>query len=363
VGAVTAVVIAFLAVYVPFARLVTSGASPRAVHPVVVRSPGGLLSWRGLPDPGVIDNASGLYLTWVTSKLPLGRSSEREELARVDTTTGDVTAERALVGRVAGVVELRGSLFVTVTAHGARLIRLDPVSLAETGHWYVSMGFLEGTSSIVSAAGGVWVAAGRRLVRFTPTRGKAVAAITMERAAESDVATDATGSLLLVGEADATGVGHIQRRDPLTGRLVAESPALEGVANPFVTSVAGGDVWVSEATGMMGYVRLYSLTSLTPVGGSCATGTPSATCVHGTNAISAQVSDGVLFVTQPAGGPAQNFCAATDGQVLARLAIPASDTLLAVGRDDLFLEAPIRGRTQTAPVVEMAIPRSCFPPP
>lgn len=337
------------------------GAAAAVVRPVVTKSADGLFTWNGLPDPAVIDTAAGLYLTWVTSPLPLGRSPEHEELAHISTSTGEVMARRAIDGRVAGAVKAGHWLMVTVTSSGEELLRLNPTTLAEDGNWRIGhTGLLgPGASSVVRTVAGVWVTGGDRLVRVTARRGKIVTSITLPGVAHSDLATNDAGSILLVGEANEEGLGHIQRRNPMTGQLIATSSQIGGVVNPFLTSVTGGDFWISEATGMMGYVRLYHLTDLSPIGSACETGARTETCVVGTNGIAARVRDGVLFVTQVDGGPAHNFCAEPDGHFLGTLPIPTTDSLLAIGQKVLFLLGPLAGRTQVETVTEVVIPSAC----
>lgn len=343
------------------AQVAPSAASTSVVRPVVTKSADGLLTWQGLPDPGVIETATGLYLTWVASPLP-SAAPEHEELARVNATTGKVTAKRTVDGRVAGAVTAGRSLFVLVTFGGEQLLCLNPLTLDETGHWRIGHSEVPGAeaSALGVAGGGVWVTDGDRLVRLTPTRGKIVASIAIPGAANADLATNDTGSVLLLGEANEAGVGLIQRRNPITGHLFGKSPQVVGIVNPSLTSVTRDDFWISESTGMMGYVQLYHLKDLAPVGSACHTGSSTETCIPGTNGIAARVSDGRLFVTQVFGGPAHNFCAGTDGHVLAALPIPASDGLLAVGRKVLFVLGPLSGTTQIEPVLEVAIPSACI---
>lgn len=339
----------------PGARHPRSGAE----LPVVTRFSDGLVTWSDIAQPRVLVAGADLYLSWMTSHPGSGRAPVREELARVDATSGKVRARRSVEGQVVSALVDDGSLLVLVTSNGEDLVRLDPTTLAETGHWRVggaSAPDLE-TSAMVRAGGAVWITTGPELVRFTTTRWRVSSAIPIPGAADADLATTPTGSVLLLGEATGGGLGHIQRRDVVTGQLVAESPALIGIARPGLTSVTGNDFWISEATGMMGHVEEFVLTSLTPTG-TCRTGIYTEHCIFGTNGLTARISAGTLFVTQEAGGPALNFCADRDGRVLAQLRIPASDSVLAVGRTVLFLLESPSPRSRTL-VKELAIPRPC----
>lgn len=71
------------------------------------------------------------------------------------------------------------------------------------------------------------------------------------------------GTILLDGEAEDGG-GAVQRRDPLTGRLLATSPQLIGVVEPWIGGVIDSGVWISEASGHMGYAERLDLTTLKP---------------------------------------------------------------------------------------------------
>lgn len=342
------------------APLATTNVSPEG--PLVSRSGNGLLTWSGLPDPTVTDTSVGLYFTWVTS--PLGQAPIREELARIDPTTGRVQAERAI--DVVSLLATAGSLFVTTwSSNEEGLLRLNPRTLAETNRWQISSGHEYGgeLSNLAVVKGGLWVAGGNRLVRLSPPNGPITATIDLSGAGNSDVATNSTGTVLLVGVGPATA---LERRDPTTGALLASRP-MHGLFTPTISGVIGDDVWVSVATGMMGTTELYDLTDLRPVGPPCDDATcpcndsqSTATCIVGTNQVTARVTDGHLWVTQDAGGPTRNFCGDIDGHVLATLPVPADGRVLAIGSRYLYVTdsqglSADKGQTFS----EVTIPAAC----
>jgi hypothetical protein len=354
--AATAVVAAGAAAFASQSGRLSPHTRSRIERPTITRADG-FPSWGDLPQPAVFIAGTGIYLTWVTSPLPFGRAPVHEELARVDGRRGKVLAERRVEGQVTSVLIDQGSLLALVTWKGEELLRLDPLTLAETGHRRIGGAQVPGSeaSAMVTTDGGVWVATGPELVRITPARWRISLRVPISGALNADLSTTTTGSVLLVGEATKGGVGHIQQRNPVTGQLMAESPPVYGIVNPFLTAVTGNSFWVSESTGMMGHVQQFSLTPLAPVG-TCRTGVRTETCIFGTNGITARVSNGRLFVTQQAGGRTLNFCATTGGRELASLAVPTSDGVLAAGEKALFLFVPSRHHTA---VKELAIPEAC----
>lgn len=304
------------------------------------------------------ESTGGLYLTWVTS--PPGHSPEAEELARVNASSGKVTARRRVEGAVAEAVIHGGSLFVLVTSNGEDLLRLNPVTLTEIGHWHLGRAQVPGSeaSAMVVAGPGMWIATGPELERSYT--GKVLRSIPKPGAVNADLATTRLGSVLLVGEASASGEGEIERLGIVTGELMEESPPLSGIVNPFLTSVTGNDFWVEESTGMMGYVQLYHLTPLGPVGSTCGPAThtqTTATCILGTNGTRARMADGDVFITKsPGTNHYRAYCATPGGQVLAALPVPSADAILAIGPKVLFVRALSPGNTA---VKEVPIPPAC----
>jgi hypothetical protein len=190
-------------------------------------------------------------------------------------------------------------------------------------------------------------------------RPQVTTSIILPGAATSDLSTDAAGTPLIVGEADSGGRGAIQRRDPVTGAILAAHPT-GGVAAPDVAGPIGSAVWVSEPTGMLGYVQRLDATTLaaaTTV--NCELARSTNTCVTGTNAITARIADGLLWVTQPTGGLTRDYCAdPSDGRPLApvRLPQPGQDEILAIAPHQVFYAAPGRSGSYLR---ETAIPAGC----
>lgn len=322
----------------------------------------GLLTWRGLAAPAVADTTLGLYLTSQVS--PLGNALIVIELARVDRTTGHVVAQRRLSGSFDSAIAASGSLWVTTTSlTSERVWRLDPHTLAVRSRRQVTAskgfaGYVGGSMAV--AGGGLWVTGGNRLLRLSLPAGQVVASFPLPGAASSDVASNAMGSVLIVGEAASSGVGSIERRDPVTGALIATAPRVGGVAAPRVGGVIDGHVWVSEATGMMGYVQRYDLTPLAPAGRACSEGKNTGSCLGGTNGIRGSVADGLVWIAQAAGGPSRQACLdPTSGRVLSSLPLAGNDALVAIGIHHLYVLEPTAPTVTGQSVTQVPIPHAC----
>ncbi len=260
----------------------------------------------------------------------------------IDPVTGRVAATTRLGATTFDdAVQAWGELWVTVSdPEGKMLLRLDPATLKETRRWALGggpsgLGYLD----LAVAGGAFWVADKNRLLRISPTSGAVTLTIPLPGATSSDVASNAAGTVLIDGEAN-DGHGALQRRDPITGAVLASRPYL-GVAAPLVSGVAGNRVWVAEPTGMMGYVELLNLTTLGSVSPRpCSDGEVGPTCAFGTNAIRAILSDGLVWVTQVA-GPGRNYCANPfTGQKLGTLDLPnpRQDQVVAVGSQEIYYQ-------------------------
>jgi hypothetical protein len=272
--------------------------------------------------------ASGLYVSWEVNH-------SADELARADGTTGTIEAERDLGAEVVDVLAAGGWLWATVAspAGANTLLRLNPATLAVTGRQALGAQ-RTGAGYLAVAGGGLWAASGDELLRLSLPGGHVTARVALRGASNSMVAANATGTILLDGEAD-WGSGAVQRRDPHTGKLLAEIPMV-GVIAPFIGGVIDSGVWISEATGMMGYAERLNLTTLKPEplalpgpdyeGGKAH--------IEGTNGIGATVADGLAWITQPAGGSEINYCAdPRNGRRLAAIPLPnpVADTVLEIG--------------------------------
>lgn len=335
-----------------------------ARHPAAVPSPPGVAGVFGqpLPTPQVAVTASGLFVAWQVS-WPGGVA--QSELARVDAATGRVEAVRYLSGAFDQAILAAGALWVA-TATGSStaatvLLRLNPDTLRLTGRWQIETGGAPygATQVLAVAGGGLWVAGGNRLLHLSLPGGTIIASIALPGAASADLSADAAGTVLVVGEADSGGLGAVQRRDPVTGALLASFPVI-GVAAPAVAGPIGSVVWASEATGMMGYVQRLDAATMTAEGSACQEGGTPSTCVEGTNAITARLADGLLWVTQVAGGKARNYCADPfTGRMIAPLELPQPDQdhILAITPHQIFYAAPGPGAGQY--LRREAVPSAC----
>ena len=255
------------------------------------------------------------------------------ELARVDAVTGAIVATNTFSPGSIGAPAAAGSLWLTGSFSGhAMLLRLDARTLMVTGELTIA--------PVNSGAAQSHIASrrldlGGRIGRARPgvpgdrRRGTHDPAASAD---SSDIGASPDGGTLIVSESDG-GDGTIQRRDPATGTLLASHPML-GVIAPLIGGVSAAGAWVSEPTGMLGYIERFSAASMTPQAG---------TKVGGTNGIHADVWSGVLWVRNEATGPAQNYCAdPATGRRLATVLLPnpGQDYLLAVTGGRIYYSVP-----------------------
>jgi hypothetical protein len=276
-----------------------------------------------------------LYVTWQvnspTAAVP------QFDLARVNQATGVIAATHLLSpGRAGAPLVAGGSLWVPVaTATGESLLRLNPASLAQTGNLALGGGSGQsvGRGSHLAAAGGaLWVVGGARLMRVSLSTARVITSIPLPGAATSGVAANGKGTTLVVSEANDSGIGSVQRRDPVTGALLASHPML-GVAASALAGIIDSGVWLSEPTGLLGYVERFRTATMAP---------DPATDVGGDNGINAVVADGVVWITDLA-APDRDYCAdPVTGRVLARVRLPSprQDALVAVSRQYLYYDSP-----------------------
>ena len=309
--------------------------------------------------PQVTVTPSEVYVAWQVS--PPG-SAVRSGLARVDPASGRVKAARPLGAAFGGAIAAAGALWVATSAMtGETLLRLNPDTLALTGSWRAGSGGAppRAAQTLVVAGGGLWVAGGNRLLHLSLPEGRITASIILPGAASLDLSANSAGTVLVVGEADSSGRGAVQRRDPATGAILASHPVM-AVTAPAVAGPAGSAVWVSQATGMTGYVQRLDAATLAAAGSSCAEGRSTNTCVEGTSDITARLANGLLWVTQVAGGNGRNYCAGpSDGRPLTpiRLPQPAQDEVLAIAPRQIFYAAP--GPKANQYLRQEAIPATC----
>ena len=180
-----------------------------------------------------------------------------------------------------------GSLWLTGSFSGhAMLLRLDPRTLMVTGELTIAPVNSGAEQSHIAYAGGsIWVDGSDELVRVSPATVAAELTIPLPGADTSDIGGSPGGGTLIVSDADG-GDGTIQRRDPVTGALLASHPLLGAIA-PLIGGVSTAGAWVSEPTGMLGYIERFSASSMTP---------QARTQVNGSNGLHADVWGGVLWV-------------------------------------------------------------------
>jgi hypothetical protein len=333
------------------ARTTRASSAPATATPGALPTPGTQPGQRivglTLDNPNLTVTTAGLYLTWYRTR-PNG-SVTGVTIVRADAATGVIAARRDLAAGLPGVPLLAdGSLWVTDSTPGrGRLLRLNPATLAVTGS--VSVGGVGQTGrpgQVAYAGDAIWLDGGGLLVRVAPASMTVALTITFPGADDSSVGASPDGAVLVVAET-RDGVGAVQRRDPVTGAVLASS-ATDGVISPAIAGVTDGGVWLATPTGMMGFIERLAASSLSPV---------QSTRVGGTNGIRADVADGALWVTDPVGGGAKNYCAdPVTGRVRAAspLPDPGQDQLLAVGPSLLYytaFDASANGwRIATAPV-------------
>jgi len=323
-------------------------------------APGTSIFGLTLDNESLTVTAAGLYLTWYRVR-PSG-SVTGEVLARADAGTGLIVAQRKFGSGLLGAPLLAdGSLWVTDSTAGdgapgrESLLRLNPATLAVTGQLTVGGGDYGSNDSglrgqIAAAGGSIWMDGGGLLVRVDPRSMRQDLSIAFPGAGNSSLGASPDGTVLIVAET-RNGIGTVQRRDPVTGALLASS-ASNGVITPAIADVTTSGVWLAVPTGMMGYVERVRTGSLSPV---------QSTDVAGTNGIRVRYGDGALWVTDPVGGAARNYCAdPATGRVRARLPLPdlGQDQLLAVGPRVLYYAA-FTSSANGWRIATAAVPAAC----
>jgi hypothetical protein len=315
------------------ARALASVASPAPPAPASSSIPAGGIAGRVFTNPGLTVTGGSLYLSQSLS--PAQQDPPRMQLARVDASTGAIVATNTFSpGAIGAPLAAAGSLWLTGSFSGqAMLLRLDPRTLMVTGELQIAAADSGAEESHIAYAGGsIWVDGSDELVRVSPATAAADLTIPLPSADSSDVGASPDGGTLIVSEADG-GNGTIQRRDPVTGTLLASHP-MQGVIAPIIGGVSAAGAWVSEPTGMLGYIERFSAASLNP---------QAYTQVHGSNGLHADVWDGKLWVRDQAAGAAQNYCAdPVTGRRLATLPLPdlGQDYLMAVTGGLIYYSVP-----------------------
>jgi hypothetical protein len=253
------------------------------------------------------------------------------------------------------------------------LWQLNPSSLKWISrHLLPSSGGDDGIDGTMAAAGAwLWVGVADRVVRVSLSIGATTGEVMVPGAMGVDVASDAAGRVLV----DSAGheEARIQLRDPVTGGVVRQSHLILGVTKPYIGGVIDGGVWFSEAGGSMGYVRRVQLSELTstgdPEGEASFWSRMPPTLLEGSNGIRAAVVDGMLLVSQVAGGAQSNYCGdPVTGQDRAPLRLPPFGVPAGlIGRTLYYLDEAGRwtslGRVALSPRCFVQAPRSPIRPP
>lgn len=265
------------------------------------------------------------------------RNGYLTRLLRIDVRSGrTLVMAKPAPDAVDQALRLGGELWVTSTAIPGRhpitwLSRLNPDTLAvisrvalpgEHQHYAVGVG------SMARVGSSIWIGDADRLDRFDASSAQLMAQVPFTGAGGAQVKTDPAGTVLLTSVGEQSS--RVQRRNPLTGALITQTKPIMSVNKPDIGGIDGPSTWFSASGGMSGsYSRLNTTTLRSePVG---------VRYQEYTNGVQAQIYDGTLWVTQPAGGPQRNFCAnPITGRPRARLHIGQGGTILAADRHYIY---------------------------
>jgi len=289
---------------------------------------------RVLNQPYVTVTGGRFYVTWQNQPR---HNVPSTTLVRADRATGRIEAARTFsTGYISSPQAAGGSLWALLATTSETLLRMDPDTLAVIGKLPISNGQYLNSSGFgnhLSVAGGaLWAVAGDRLVRVSPRTGKAEKVIDLPGGYSTSMAGSPSGSFLIVSVADSGGRGSMQRRDPVSGALLA-ARATVGVTAADIGGVIASGVWAAQPTGMQGFVQRYSTRTLAPAGG---------TAVEGSNGIRVVVADGLAWVLR-AGPEDASYCAnPVTGKKLATIPLPrpAQDDVIGVWGRDVYYAAP-----------------------
>lgn len=288
--------------------------------------------------------ASGTYLSWWSSPPADGVHTD---LAELDLSTGRVGTTLPLrAGEELDALDAtNGSLYVTESGPRTELLQLSPRTLSVTSIRTLPVGAVH----LAVAGGSLWLAGGDELVRFSLPDLGTESTVPLPGAVSSDVAASSDGSVLVASDADASGRGSVQVRDPRTGAVIRTSAPLTGIASPTLGTVTTRSVWLSESTGMLGYAEELDLATLRPA---------PASVVHSTNGISFQLGDGLGWISTPVDDEIACVNLST-GVVRAwlQLARQGSSTLLAVEHHRIYFSRS--GSTFQSSVESAPVPASC----
>ncbi len=201
------------------------------------------------------------------------------------------------------------------------------------------------------AGGALWAVAGNRLVRVSLRTGKAQKVIDLPGGFSTSMAGSSSGSFLIVSVADSGGRGSMQRRDPVSGALLASHPT-EGVTAAAIGGIIGTGVWAAQPTGMQGFIQRYSTRTLAPVDG---------TAVEGSNGVGVVAADGLAWMFRAGAEENGNYCAnPVTGKKLAAIPLPdpGRDDVAGIWGHDVYYAAPA-GQGVGTHLKRVAVPAAC----
>jgi hypothetical protein len=323
---------------------------------VVTTGPNDTRVFHNVFDPIVIDASSGIYLGWVFSHP--GSAKSRSAVVRIDRANAKVFSTNVLAGSIeAGVTTNRHLWIASSNATGkAILYEFNAGNLTLT-RTIPLIGTDPGTS-MATTSSYLWVSEGDQLLRIDRRDANLRKQVKLTAAFSATVSTDTQDHLLVVAIANRGGQGQIEIRSDTNANLIGTSAALNGVYAPR-TAAVGQNIWISEATGNMGYVSRYHLSGLIPTVAGCPSSlvTESPTCILGSNGLQVDASHQLIFLSQVAGGGAHNACLdPSNGNIVAQLPLAPSDQLLTVGDSHLF----VMTQTSRENVIELPIPSACL---
>jgi hypothetical protein len=307
---------------------------------------------RVLDQPYVTVTGGRFYVTWQNQAK---RNVPSTTLVRADQATGRIEAARTFgTGYIGSPQAAGGSLWALLATKQETLLRMNPVTLAVTGTLRISNGqyLSSNEGNHLSVAGGaLWAVAGNRLVRVSLRTGKAEKVVDLPGGFSTSMAGSPSGSFLIVSVADSGGRGSLQRRDPVSGALLA-SHATEGVTAADIGGVIGSGVWAAQPTGMQGFVQRYRTRTLAPVSG---------TAVEGSNGVGVAVAGGLAWVLRAGPGEDAGYCAnPVSGKKLAAIPLPAParDYVVGIWGQEVYYAATA-GQGVNTRLERVAVPAAC----
>jgi hypothetical protein len=279
------------------------------------------------------------------------------QFLRVDPVTGKVLAVVSGGGYFDQALLVHGTLWVTATNHVdsrhsiTSLTRHNPDSLARlsAGARLPGSGPAGTAGSLAQAGRWVWVGDWSGIDRFDAVTGSPAGQTAIAGADGAQVATDGTNdSVLLVSEGNERA--RLQRRDSVLGSWISQTSPILSVSKPFIGGILDGRAWLSNSGGMSGNVSELNATTLQSKTGS----RPSQ---QFTNGVKANIFAGILWITQPDGGPQRNYCAnPITGSP--RKSLPLRNDAVLLAADERYVYSTTTASAKNA-LIRTAIPTGC----